>query len=103
MSSDNSSSWENFLVNFMESNPSLSKKIHGFSCLEWLRCKEIYSKMKNPNSPAEIIDFGSAGSGNSIWTLCKTNDQNIYLLELQWGKYIRFYEKLSDESMIEDR
>jgi len=93
---------ENELLTFMASKPPESR-IQGFNCAQWIRCKEIYGKLKNPDSPAEYIGFGSAGSGTTVWALCKTTDQNIYLIESQYGIYPRWYEKLSDESMVEDR
>jgi hypothetical protein len=97
-------SWENNLLNIL-AKKTPETNIQGFNCAQWLRCKEIYANMKDPNSPPDHIEFGTAGSGNTIWSLFKTTDQNIYLIEFSQnnGLFLRRYEKLSDESMVEYR
>ncbi len=59
--------------------------------------------MKQPDSPAEYAEFGSAGVRYYVWSLYKSADQSIYLIELAHGMYLRKYERLNDESMKNDR
>ena len=90
------------LDNFIASNSEF-RGIGGFNCSEWMYCKEIYDRMKHPDSPAEYVAFGSAGAGYHVWSLYKSADQSIYLIEMNYGLWSRKYEKLNDESMKNNR
>ena len=72
-------------------------KIQGFSIIEWIRCKKLYAEMKESNLP-DHKNFGSAGGGIHSWSLFKTSDQHIYLIEFKnYGKSLSRYEKLNDD------